>query len=102
MTKAERRNWIYNRYKCAVCTSLESFYRSCSEAKLAAEGIIKSKMIDDKGTRYRIVSGGWMYFTCAYCFFNSDTGKWYLRYFTRYSVTDYELTTEEVNELHLC
>lgn len=102
MTKAERRNWIYNRYKCAVCTSLESFYASCSEAKLAAEGIIKSKMIDDKGTRYRIVSGGWMYFTCAYCFFNSDTGKWYLRYITKYSVTDYELTKEEVNELHLC
>lgn len=102
MTKAERRNWIYNCYKCAVCTSLESFYKSCSEAKLAAERIIKSRMLDDKGTRYRIVSGDRMRFTCAYCFFNSDTGKWYLRYITIYSVTDYELTKEEVNELHLC
>ena len=102
MTKAERRNWIYNRYKRAVCASLESFYKSCSEAKLTAENIIKRRMLDDKGTRYRIVSGNSMRFTCAYCFFNSDTGKWYLRYITIYSVTDYELTREEVNELHLC
>ena len=102
MTKAERRNWIYNRYKCAVCMSLESFYKSCSEAKLTAERIIKSRMIDAKGTRYHIVSGNSMHFTCAYCFFNSDTGKWYLRYITKYTETDYELTKEEVNELHLC
>lgn len=102
MTKAERRNWIYNNYKCAVCTSLESFYKSCSEYKLATERIIKNRMLDDKGTRYRIVSGNNIRFSCAYCFFNSDTGKWYLRYFTIYSVTDYELTKEEVNELHLC
>ena len=102
MTKAERRNRIYNCYKCAVHASVRSFYKSCSEAKLAAERIIKSRMIDDKGTRYRIVLGNCTQFTCAYCFFNSDTGKWYLRYITMYSVTDYELTMEEVNELHLC
>lgn len=102
MTKAERRNWIYSRYKCAVCTSVESFYKTCSKDKLAAEHIIKSRMIDDKGKRYRIVSGNSFYFTCAYCFFNSDTDKWYLRYITTYSEIDYELTKEEVNELHLC
>lgn len=103
MTKEQKRDWVYNRYKQSQYNSVKQYYKtSCSPLKIAAENNIISAMEQMGGKRYRIVSGRCQYFTCAYCFFNSDTGKWYLRYITKYSVTDYELTEEEVNELHLC
>lgn len=102
MTKAERRNWIYNRYKKAQCHLVTQYYKSCSPLKLAVDNRIRHEMEQVDGTRYRIVSGNCFHFTCAYCFQSLKTGKWYLKYITKYSETDYELTEEEVNELHLC
>lgn len=101
MTKAERRDWVYNRYKNSSCTSVERFYASCSDTKLIAECTIKRGMTNDDGTRYRIVGGNCFHFQCAYCFQSIKTGKWYLKYITKGTETDYELTEEEVNELHL-
>lgn len=101
MTKAQKRNWIYNKYKQSPYHMITQFYKSGSHSKIAADNRIRHAMEQVGGKRYRIVSGNSIYFTCAYCFFNSDTGKWYLRYITAYSETDYELTEEEVNELHL-
>lgn len=103
MTKAQKRNWIYARYKKAQCHMVTQYYKtSCSALKIAADNRARHEMEQVGGTRYRIVAGNCCDFTCAYCFKSPETGKWYLRYITKYSNTDYELTEEEVRELYLC
>lgn len=103
MTKEQKRNWIYNKYKQAQCHLVTQYYKtSCSPLKISADNWIRHEMEQLGGTRYHIVSGNCFQFTCAFCLKDRDTGKWVLKYVTKYSVTDYELTEEEANELHLC
>lgn len=99
MTKAEKRIYNVRRYSIASYTSVVYFYKSCSDAKLAAENVIKHEMIDNNGTRYRVICGNSYQFICGYCYPKDD--KWYLRVHTIWRYTDYELTEEEVDELYL-
>lgn len=99
MTKADKRRYHISLYKIAIHTSVNEYYKSCSDAKLAAEKAIKHEMIANNGTCYRIMCGSCQQFTCGYCYKLND--KWYLRVHTLGRYTDYELTEEEVNELYL-
>ena len=99
MTKADRRRQHISQYKRSIYTSVNEYYKSCSDAKRQAERRIKHDMIDNNGTCYRIMYGSWQQFTCGYCYKLDD--KWYLRVHTISGYTDYELTEEEVNELYL-
>ena len=99
MTKADKRRYRISQYMRASYKSVVYFYKSCSDAKLAAEKAIKHEMIDNNGTRYRVIGGSCQQFTCGYCYKLDD--KWYLRVHTPGRYTDYELTEEEVNELYL-
>lgn len=101
MTKAQKRDWVYHKYKQSPYHMITQFYKSWSPSKIVIDNRIRRAMEQVGGKRYRIVGGNSFSFICAYCFFNFDTGKWYLRYITKSSETDYELTEEEVDELHL-
>lgn len=99
MTKADKRRYRISQYKRATHTSVNEYYKSCSDAKRSAEYRIKHEMVDNDGTRYRIMCGSCHQFTCGYCYKLDD--KWYLRVHTVSGYTDYELTEGEVNELYL-
>lgn len=99
MTKAEKRNWVYRSYKKASCMLVTQFYKRPSSNKLAVDNRIRHEMVEMNGTRYRITGGNCYFFNCAYCFKKDD--KWYLRYITRCSTTDYELSQSEVYDLCL-
>lgn len=99
MTNADKRRYRVSQYKRATHASVNEYYKSCSDAKRSAERRIKHEMIDNNGTRYRVMSGNCFQFTCGYCYKLDD--KWYLRVRTVSGYTDYELTKEEVDELYL-
>ena len=99
MTKADRRRQRISQYKRSTHMSVNEYYKSCSDAKLAAEKAIKHEMVDNNGTHYRVMCGSCHQFTCGYCYKLDD--KWYLRVHTVSGYTDYELTKGEVNELYL-
>lgn len=99
MTKADRRRYHILKYTCSNYMSVNEYYKSCSAAKRQAECRIKHEMIDNNGTRYRVMCGSSYQFTCGYCYKLDD--KWYLKVHTASRYTDYELTEGEVDELYL-
>lgn len=99
MNKADRRRQRISQYKRSTYMSVNEYYKSCSDAKRSAERRIKQAMIENNGTRYRVMGGSYFHFTCGYCYKLDD--KWYLRVHTVSGYTDYELTKGEVYELYL-
>lgn len=99
MTKTDSRRQRISQYKRSTYKSVNEYYKSCSDAKRQAECRIKHEMIDNNGTRYRVMGGSCYQFTCGYCYKLDD--KWYLRVHTVSGYTDYELTKGEVYELYL-
>lgn len=99
MTKEGRRNWVVDRYKRAQCHLVTQYYKSPSALKIAADNRIRHQMVEEHGTRYRIVGGNCDVFQCAYCVKKDD--GWYLKYFTKIACTEYKLTDQEVKELYL-
>lgn len=99
MDKADRRRQRISQYKSSTYMSVNEYYKSCSDAKRQAERRIKHEMVDNNGTRYRVMCGNCHQFTCGYCYKLDD--KWYLRVHTVSGYTDYELAEGEVDELYL-
>ena len=99
MTKADKQRQRVSQYKRSNYMSVNEYYKSCSDAKRQAECRIKHEMIDNNGTRYRVMCGSCHQFTCGYCY--PKDSKWYLRVHTLGRYTDYELTEGAVDELYL-
>lgn len=98
MTKAERRNCYIQKYINSECTSVEHYYKKCSDLKISIEQSIKRQMSNRNGKRYRVLGGSCYYFICAYVYPKNNT--WLLVVETRSNSYKLELFPQELEEIN--
>lgn len=97
MTK-KCRDYYVQKYIHSECTSVEQYYKKCSDLKISIEQSIKKQMFNRNGKRYRILGGSYFLFICAYVYPKNNT--WLLRIETRSSSYELELLPQELEEIN--